>query len=197
MRLKICDSHFTCKVANKCLNVCERVEVVEWNKMVPSLPLLSCELSVSVKENPDRKKINSSNGFDIALTNVEVTLKQHCINIVQRCFDIVSTSGTDVVSTLFNFVWIRRRILFYFERRISVILTLIHSAEKTLSVVENLAWLSLFFFFFFFTFNGIRQPLLNWFKNIRGLRSLTSSIDLTISAIILSNVYVLHFLLEN
>ena len=72
--------------------------------MVPSLPLLSCELSVSVKENPDRKKINSSNGFDIALTNVEVTLKQHCINIVQRCFDIVSTSGTDVVSTLFNFV---------------------------------------------------------------------------------------------
>ena len=46
----------TCKVANKCLNVCERVEVVEWKKMVPSLPLLSCELSVSMKENPDRKK---------------------------------------------------------------------------------------------------------------------------------------------
>ena len=43
-------------VANKCLNVRERVEVVEWNKMVPSLPLQSCELSVSVKENPDRKK---------------------------------------------------------------------------------------------------------------------------------------------
>ena len=34
----------------------ERVEVVEWNKMVPSLPLLPCELSVSVKENPGRKK---------------------------------------------------------------------------------------------------------------------------------------------
>ena len=32
------------------------MEVVEWNKMVPSLPLLPCELSVSVKENPDRKK---------------------------------------------------------------------------------------------------------------------------------------------
>ena len=57
MRLKICDSHLTCKVANKCLNVRERVEVVEWEKMVPSLPLLSCELSVSVKENPDKKKI--------------------------------------------------------------------------------------------------------------------------------------------
>ena len=27
--------------------------------MVPSLPLLSCELSVSVKENPDRKKKNT------------------------------------------------------------------------------------------------------------------------------------------
>ena len=37
-------------------NVRERVEVVEWNKMVPSLPLLSCELSVSVNENPDREK---------------------------------------------------------------------------------------------------------------------------------------------
>ena len=45
-----------CKVANKCLNVRELVEVVEWKKMVPSLPLLSCELSVFVKENPDRKK---------------------------------------------------------------------------------------------------------------------------------------------
>ena len=53
---KICDNHLTCKVENKCLNVRERVEVVEWNKMVPSLPLLSCELSVSVKKNPDRKK---------------------------------------------------------------------------------------------------------------------------------------------
>ena len=56
MRLKICDSHLTYKVANKCLNVREQVEVVEWNKMVPSLSLLSCELLVSAKENPDRKK---------------------------------------------------------------------------------------------------------------------------------------------
>ena len=57
LRLNICDSHLTCTVANKCLIVRERVEVVEWNKkMVPSLPLLSCESSVSVKENPDKKK---------------------------------------------------------------------------------------------------------------------------------------------
>ena len=45
------------------LNVRERVEVVEWNKMVPSLPLLSCELSVSVKENPDRKQKQKKNTF--------------------------------------------------------------------------------------------------------------------------------------
>ena len=32
IRLKVRDSHLTCKVANKCLNVHEQVEVVEWNK---------------------------------------------------------------------------------------------------------------------------------------------------------------------
>ena len=62
MRLKICDSRLTCKVANKSLNVRERVEVVERNKKtVPSLPLMPCELSVSVKENPDRKKKSCPN----------------------------------------------------------------------------------------------------------------------------------------
>ena len=54
VRLKICDSHLTCKVPNKCLNVRERVEVLERNTNIPSLPELSCELSMSVKENPDR-----------------------------------------------------------------------------------------------------------------------------------------------
>ena len=61
VRLKICDCHLTCKVAKKCLNVCERAEVVAWNKMIPFLPLLFCELSVSVKKNPDRKKNQSPN----------------------------------------------------------------------------------------------------------------------------------------
>ena len=41
-------------------------------------------------------------GFNIALTNVEATLKQRCINVVQRCFDVVSTLGNDVVLTLCN-----------------------------------------------------------------------------------------------
>ena len=44
VRLKICDSHLTCKVANKCLNVRERVEVVEWNKKW-SLPFPCCPVS--------------------------------------------------------------------------------------------------------------------------------------------------------
>ena len=57
MGLNLRDSNLTCKLQNKSLNVREmggsgRVE----KKMVPSLLLLSCESSVSVKENPDRKK---------------------------------------------------------------------------------------------------------------------------------------------
>ena len=32
MKKKVCDGHLTCKVANTCLTVRERVEVVEWNK---------------------------------------------------------------------------------------------------------------------------------------------------------------------
>ena len=46
MRLKICDSHLRCKVANKCLNVREREEVVDWNKRwSPSFPCfpVSCQ----------------------------------------------------------------------------------------------------------------------------------------------------------
>ena len=39
MWLEICDIHLSCKVANKCLNICEWVEVVEWNKRwSPSFP---------------------------------------------------------------------------------------------------------------------------------------------------------------
>ena len=64
------------KLQNKCLNVCEQVEVVEWNKKW-SLSLLSCESSMSVKENPDRKKkfiktfIEKSNDMDDVYENNE------------------------------------------------------------------------------------------------------------------------------
>ena len=42
--VKIHDSHLTCKVANKFLNVRERVEVVEWNKRW-SLPFPCCPVN--------------------------------------------------------------------------------------------------------------------------------------------------------
>ena len=44
LQLKICDSHLTCKIANKCLNVREQVEVVEWNKKW-SPPFPCCPVS--------------------------------------------------------------------------------------------------------------------------------------------------------
>ena len=58
MQLKVRGSHFTCKLANKYLDICEQVEVVERNKngLLPPPSVLSSELSVSVKENLDRKK---------------------------------------------------------------------------------------------------------------------------------------------
>ena len=37
MRLKIRDSHLTCKVANKCQDIREHMEVVERNEDVPLL----------------------------------------------------------------------------------------------------------------------------------------------------------------
>ena len=57
IQLKIRGSHLTCKVLNKCLDVLEQGEIVKTiKKMVSSLPLLSCESSVSMKENPDTKQ---------------------------------------------------------------------------------------------------------------------------------------------
>ena len=43
--------------------------------MVPSLPLLSCESSVSEKENPDRKKKKKSTGHQNCLLFVCLTAK--------------------------------------------------------------------------------------------------------------------------
>ena len=48
--------------------------------MVPSLPLLSCELSMSVKENPARKKKEKKAIFEAQimkkLSNTEAQLKK-------------------------------------------------------------------------------------------------------------------------
>ena len=50
--------------------------------------------------------ITSLTGFDIAFTNVDDTLNQRQDKVVsalfQRCFNVVSTSDTDIVSTLCN-----------------------------------------------------------------------------------------------
>ena len=57
MRLKICDSHLTCKVARKCLNVRERVEVVEWNrKRFPPFPCCPVSCQCPWKETLIEKK---------------------------------------------------------------------------------------------------------------------------------------------
>ena len=47
VRLKIWDSHLTCQVENKCLNVRERIEVVQWIKRwFPSFPSIFLLLSL-------------------------------------------------------------------------------------------------------------------------------------------------------
>ena len=71
MRLKICDSHFTCKVANKCLNVRERMEVVEWNKRWSPL---SYESSMSLKENPDSNKKLHENNAELLIKKILYTV---------------------------------------------------------------------------------------------------------------------------
>ena len=49
MQLKILGNYVRSKFANNCLNIHERVEVVDRNKkMVPLLLLLSCESSMTV-----------------------------------------------------------------------------------------------------------------------------------------------------
>ena len=68
LQLKISDSHLTCKVVNKCLNVRERVEVVEWNKR-RSPPFPCCPVSrqcpwkktlIEKKQKTKIKKIKTS-----------------------------------------------------------------------------------------------------------------------------------------
>ena len=74
MRLKICDSHLTWKVANKYLNVRERVDVVEWNKRCSS-PFLCCPVSrqcplkKTLIEKKRKKKENSDCNFQVVTNN--------------------------------------------------------------------------------------------------------------------------------
>ena len=55
VRLKVCDSHPTCKVANECLNVKERVDVVELNKrLFPPFPFCPVSRQCPRMQNPGR-----------------------------------------------------------------------------------------------------------------------------------------------
>ena len=94
--------------------------------------------------------ITSPIGFNIGLTNVDARLKQRCINVVPTLCNVVLTL-CNVYSTLFQrraltlyqrcaTLKIRRRILFHFQRRINVILTLIHNVETTLIRRWNVGW---------------------------------------------------------
>ena len=110
MQLKMCDSHLTCKVSSKCLNVCELVGVVEWNKrwfpyfpccpvsrQCPSkktllekktwLPLLS--FKITFKDTSFHISINSLYGF-ISLSKmlVEFSLKRLYSSMSAKTFQI-------------------------------------------------------------------------------------------------------------
>ena len=101
-------------------------------------------------------------GFDIALTDVEATLKQRWDNVIsslkQRWNDVVQLWKTvastlcNVDSTLFQrsaptlyqccaTMKIRFRILFHFQRRINLTSTVIHNVETTLIWRWNVGWI--------------------------------------------------------
>ena len=81
--------------------------------------------------------ITSPIGFNVGLTNVNARLKQRCINVVPTLCNVIPTL-CNIVSTLCNVVStlferralmlyqrcaklkIRRRILFHFQRRITL-----------------------------------------------------------------------------
>ena len=81
MRLKMRGSHLTCKVANRCLDVPEQVEVVKRNKDGSFFfSVLSRELSLSVKENSDRKKIYLDLVFGFLNGSGTIHRNKNCFN---------------------------------------------------------------------------------------------------------------------
>ena len=89
-------------------------------------------------------------GFDVALTNVEATLKQRWNDVVQY-WKTVSSMLRNIDLTFFH-CWtptlyhccatlkIRFRILFHFHRRINVVSTVIQNLETTLIRRWNDGW---------------------------------------------------------
>ena len=106
MRLKIYDSHLTCKVANKCLNVRERVEVVEWNKRW-SPPFPCCPVSCQcpwkkILIEKKRKRQNLMLGQRWFWIHTENNVVLMLLANTQRWFnvDICSDSVTTSISMI-------------------------------------------------------------------------------------------------
>ena len=75
MRLKLCDSHLICKVANKCLNVRERVQVVEWNKKwSPPFPCCPVSRQCPWKKTLMEKKEKNTEDWEIEF---QIRLRTH------------------------------------------------------------------------------------------------------------------------
>ena len=72
--------------------------------------------------------VTSPTSFDTAFTNVEAKLEQSWDKAISTLFQRCATLK----------IW--RRILFHFQRRINVILTLIHNVETTLIRRWNVGW---------------------------------------------------------
>ena len=84
--------------------------------------------------------VNSQIGFDIALINVEATLKQHWYNVVSPLWNVALMLLQGQALNLNQHcatLKIRRRILFYFQRQINVITTLISTLFQRWSNVDS------------------------------------------------------------
>ena len=103
LRLKICDSHLTCKVANEFLNVHERVEVAEWNERW-SPPFPCCPVSFQCPW----KKILIDLRFAIFFQNSFITdhlrttalwVKLHAATLRQNAQENVKCTGKKQTET--------------------------------------------------------------------------------------------------
>ena len=92
MRLKICDSHLTCKVANKCLNVRERVEVVEWNKKwSPPFPCCSVSHQCPWKKTLIEKNIAFLSTLDLINCELEINSRDKRKSHIYGEYTVVRT----------------------------------------------------------------------------------------------------------
>ena len=126
-----------------CITICTTVR-----KIFDVSQQLNCKKCFLIQKNKNYSCIcksiiiTSPIRFNIVLTNIDARLKQRFIKVVATLCNVVLTLSNVVsmpfqrrASTLFQrcaTLKIRRRILFYFQRRINVILTLIHNVETML-----------------------------------------------------------------